>query len=246
MTLRLLAVISSLSLLPCSRSLNPSLEGLEQVHLLFRHGDRTPIAAYPNDPWKDYPWPGGWGQLTKRGINRHFQLGVWLRQRYEGFLSTEYSREEIVIRSTDTDRTLMSALSNLAGLFPPDVNQTWSPSLAWQPIPVHTVPQEEDYLLSSHADCPRFTQLQEEIEKGEWMQRIYRNNQQLFEFISNKSGSNITDIVKLDYVYDSLLIESENNLTLPEWTKNKIVQFPGKSLFLWTGGKVIFLNRRQV
>ena len=64
------------------------------------------------------------------------------------------------------------------------------------------------------------------------MQRIYRNNQQLFEFISNKSGTNITDIVKLDYVYDSLLIESENNLTLPEWTKNKIVQFPGKSLFL--------------
>ena len=53
-----------------------------------------------------------------------------------------------------------------------------------------------------------------------------------FEFISNKSGTNITDIVKLDYVYDSLLIESENNLTLPEWTKNKIVQFPGNSLFL--------------
>ena len=232
MTLRLLAVISSLSLLPVSRSLDHSLDGLEQVHLLFRHGDRTPIAAYPTDPWRDYPWPGGWGQLTKRGINRHFQLGQWLRQRYEGFLSTEYSREEIVIRSTDTDRTLMSALSNLAGLFPPDGNQTWSPSLAWQPIPVHTVPQEEDYLLSSHADCPRFTQLQEEIEKGEWMLRIYRNNQQLFEFISNKSGTNITDIVKLDYVYDSLLIESENNLTLPEWTKNKIVQFPGKSLFL--------------
>ena len=27
--------------------------------------------------------------------------------------------------------------------------------LAWQPIPVHTVPENEDNLLSSHADCPR-------------------------------------------------------------------------------------------
>jgi len=213
------SVIVSVLLVSCL-SLDPSLSGLRQVHLLFRHGDRTPISAFPTDPWKDYPWPGGWGQLTSRGMKRHFQLGQWLRQRYDGFLSSEYSREETVIRSTDTDRTLMSALSNLAGLYPPvSPEQIWNPSLAWQPIPVHTVPQEEDYLLSSHADCPRFTQLQEEIEKGDWMKGIYQENQQLFEFISNKSGSHITDIVKLDYVYDCLLIESDNNLTLPDWTK---------------------------
>ena len=235
------AVITSVLLVPCL-TLDPTLR---QVHLLFRHGDRTPISAYPNDPWANYSWPGGWGQLTSRGMTRHFQLGQWLRQRYAGFLSDQYSREEIVIRSTDTDRTLMSALSNLAGLFPPDSEQTWNPSLAWQPIPVHTVPQSEDYLLSSHADCPRFTELQEEIEKGEWMQRIYKNNQQLFEFISEKSGTHITDIVKLDYIYDSLLIESENNLTLPEWTKDI---FPGESLDMGILGQthIYFLTRRQV
>ena len=148
------SVIMSALILP-SLSLPPELTGLKQVHLLFRHGDRTPISAYPNDPWRNYSWPGGWGQLTTRGIKRHFQLGQWLRQRYSGFLSDQYDREEIVIRSTDTDRTLMSALSNLAGLFPPDSQQTWNTNLAWQPIPVHTVPQEEDYLLSSHAFCPR-------------------------------------------------------------------------------------------
>ena len=54
-----------------------SLHG--QVHLLFRHGDRTPIAAYPTDPYKDYPWPGGWGQLTLRGMRRHLALGRWIR-----------------------------------------------------------------------------------------------------------------------------------------------------------------------
>lgn len=35
---------------------------LEQI---YRHGDRTPIEPYPNDPWGDTKyWPTGWGQLT--------------------------------------------------------------------------------------------------------------------------------------------------------------------------------------
>ena len=219
MTSSLQSVIWSVLLLP-SLALEPELTGLQQVHLLFRHGDRTPISAFPTDPHRDYDWPGGWGQLTVRGMRRHFQLGQWLRQRYAGFLSDKYERREIQVRSTDTDRTLMSALSNLAGLYPPTQDQTWNTQLAWQPIPVHTVPQEEDYLLSSHANCPRFTQLQEEIEQGAWMQNIYRKNQELFDFISNKTGTRITDIVKLDYIYDCLLIENDNNLTLPAWTNS--------------------------
>lgn len=33
---------------------------------VFRHGNRTPEAPYPNDPNKDYAWPPtGWDQLSK-------------------------------------------------------------------------------------------------------------------------------------------------------------------------------------
>lgn len=93
------------------------LDGLVQVHLVFRHGDRTPISPYPKDPYKNYNWPGGLGQLTNAGKRRHHELGAWLRSRYQGWLSEQYDNHQIVVRSTDTDRTLMSAMANLAGVY---------------------------------------------------------------------------------------------------------------------------------
>ena len=63
MTILILCALASL----VARSDSMDTKGLLQVHLLYRHGDRTPIAAYPTDPYKNYSWPGGWGQLTVAG-----------------------------------------------------------------------------------------------------------------------------------------------------------------------------------
>jgi lysosomal acid phosphatase len=201
-------------------ALRQDITGLKLVHLLYRHGDRTPINPYPNDPYKDPSnWPVGWGQLTSWGKMTHFKLGQWFRQRYDGFLSSDYDEKEIYVRSTDVDRTLMSAQSNLAGLYPPHGYMKWNKDLAWQPIPVHTVPLNEDALLSSHAYCPRFDRLYEELKTSQWMEDIYNKNKELFQYISKHSGWNISDIQRLDWVYDCLLIEARYNKTLPEWTK---------------------------
>ena len=75
----------------------------------------------------------------------------------------------------------------------------------------------DDALLSSHADCPRFDQLQEELEHSEAFKKIYEDNRGLFEYISKNVGQNITNVVELDYVYDTLFIEHNNNFTLPNW-----------------------------
>eukprot|EP00092_Neocalanus_flemingeri_P027738 GFUD01030110.1.p1 GENE.GFUD01030110.1~~GFUD01030110.1.p1 ORF type:complete len:422 (+),score=142.80 GFUD01030110.1:64-1329(+) len=217
-------LLSSILAMP-TLSLDQDLSGLKLVHLLYRHGDRTPINPFPSDPYKDLSnWPVGFGQLTSRGMMQQFELGQWIRDRYDGFLSNNYSQEEIVVRSTDVDRTIMSAQANLAGLYPPSGYWKWNTDLPWQPIPVHTVPQVEDSLLSSHADCPRYEQLQKEIKSSKFMTDIYNENRELFEYISANAGINITDIVKLDYIFDTLLIENIYGMELPEWTKKV---FPG-------------------
>ena len=55
-----------------------------------------------------------------------------------------FSFGQIYVQSTDMDRTLMSAYSVLAGLYPPSELQKWNENIAWQPIPVHTIPHESD------------------------------------------------------------------------------------------------------
>ena len=79
--------------------------GLKQVHLLYLHGACTPCDMYPTDPYKD---PSNWPHLTSEGKRMQYDLGKWLRQRYDGFLSNNYSEEEIFVRSTDVDPDVCS------------------------------------------------------------------------------------------------------------------------------------------
>jgi len=53
---------------------------------------------------------------------------------------------QVYVRSTDYNRTLMSAYCNLAGLFPPQGSQVWNEKISWQPIPVHTVTKDSDHV----------------------------------------------------------------------------------------------------
>ncbi|CAJ0940493.1 unnamed protein product [Ranitomeya imitator] len=69
----------------------------------------------------------------------------------------------IYVRSTDKDRTLMSAQANLAGLYTPVGRQIWNKNLTWRPIPVHTVPLSEDNLLFMPLkNCPQYKKLEAE------------------------------------------------------------------------------------
>jgi len=193
---------------------------LETVVVLYRHGDRTPVDPYPLDPYKDRSnWPVGFGQLTPRGKMMQFNLGKFLRKRYENFLSDQYDENDIYVRSSDVDRTLMSAMSNLAGLYPPKDNQIWNQDLMWQPIPVHTVPLKDDNIIGNHVSCPRLEKLNQQVNDLPEIRQIINENAEVFDYLTKNSGRNMTSLWDIDFMFDCLFIESVYNKTLPPWTK---------------------------
>lgn len=78
------------------------------------------------------------------GKQRSYLVGQYIRRRYDGFLSKLYLPDEIKIRTTNYDRTKMTALAALAAIFPPPPAQKWNPNLDWQPVPYDTLPYDVD------------------------------------------------------------------------------------------------------
>lgn len=197
-----------------------NLGSLVFVSALYRHGDRTPVTSYPTDPYNNLSyWPVGWGQLTNIGKCQHYELGQWLRQRYSEFLTEVYSREDIYVRSTDVDRTLMSAASNLAGLYPPKGDQEWNRKIDWQPIPIHTVPEKMDEILAGKRSCAQYDAELLRVKTSPEVRRYNEEHADLYRYTSEHSGNKIHDAESLEFLYNTLFIEQLYNFTLPNWTK---------------------------
>lgn len=145
-------------------------------------------------------------------------LGQWLRQRYNNYLNAVYSANDIYVRSSDVDRTLMSAQSVLAGLYPPKEYKIWNKNLLWQPIPVHTVPESMDHLLPSLLlNCTAYCDAHKRYEESDEMKAFDSNAQPFYDYISENSGSGFSkwmrSSVGLIAIRDSWVCETVHNLT---------------------------------
>lgn len=156
-------------------------------------------------------------------MRQHYHLGQLLRRRYitdtySGFLTDNYTRTEVYVRSTDYDRTLMSVEAQLSALFPPVGEWRFHDSLQWQPIPVHTQPKSQDNLLRGHtADCPVYAELRrEELDTAE-SKAIEEEYYDFFQKLKNYTGVVPLNLSNIWEIEDTLFVENASMYGLPSW-----------------------------
>lgn len=201
---------------------------LAQEKLIFaidviRHGDRTPTANIPKVP---YHWKEGTGQLTAKGMQQEYQLGARLRKSYVNtyhLLPANYTAGTIYVRSSDVDRTLMSAQSFLMGLYPsetgPRLPDSKKPALPhfFQPVSIHTVAKAQEDLLIAWTESPKFKEYLKMYvyPTSEWKQKSAEIAPKFAKW-SEATGINITDLYQLKSLGDTLYIDQLYHVPLPE------------------------------
>lgn len=127
----------------------------------------------------------------------------------------------------------MSALSNLAGLFPPTAAEIWNSNIPWQPIPVHTIPEKLDHILAGRRPCPKFDRALKQYKSASEYRELNRRFKPLYEYLTQHSGKKIDSLTSVNNLYNTLFIENLYNLTLPKWTEQV---FPGGDME-WVSGR---------
>lgn len=185
---------------------------------LIRHGDRTSIIPLPKAP---HVWQEGEGQLTAEGMQQAFRLGATFRERYivrNKLLPETFNAANVYVRSTDIDRTLMTAESVLMGLYPLGSGKTLPngvPALPerYQPIPVHTVDNDQDELFNVRV-TPDMVRLYV-ASREDWKQKTAALTPKFARW-SELTGFKIDSLPSLIYVADTLHVFQLHNIPLPE------------------------------
>ncbi|KAL4144062.1 hypothetical protein QTP88_006294 [Uroleucon formosanum] len=147
-----------------------------------------------------------------------YKKGQILRRLYNSFLSNLYLDTEILVKTTDTRRTFMSAAMVLAGMYPPKGYQKWSDSeTVWQPIPIYTNSPDHGTLFDEPGKCLAFDSMSIKL-YNQLNNHTDKNITALMSYLSEKCGQPIThkNIIKL---YDLLLCRIADDLPQLEWIK---------------------------
>ncbi|XP_076657121.1 putative achaete scute target 1 [Halictus rubicundus] len=214
---------------------------IRQTIFVFRHGDRTPTETYPEDPYRDYDWKDGLGALTKNGMRRMYNIGQWIREKYGSVIGGKYESKLTMVRSSYADRCLMSAQALLAGLYPPTSDQIFVEGLNWRPVPVHSTPRNLDKTIVVKAPCPRLEAALKEAYRNESLQPGTPSIE-YYHRLSSHTGQNMSTITDVEFLYNTLEIEEQNGLKLPDWTNEyynrEMRDIAARSLAIFTSNNV--------
>ena len=212
-----------LSALLCTFAFNGALAQAEEMVFavdVIRHGDRAPIESIPTAPWTD-PLP--LGHLSSLGMQQEFELGEKFRDRYVKqyrLLPDHYSSETMYVRSSDIDRTLVSAECVLLGLYPlgsgPALNGKPALPSSYQPIPIHTKPHTEDSLLVIDYD-PKLPSTMDQYvhDTPEWKEKNAKLQPQIKRW-NALTGMKMDNLRSVAGLGDILYIYKLHNVPIPK------------------------------
>jgi hypothetical protein len=215
-----------------------------------RHGARSPWAYAPWD--NDGRWTAP-EQITPSGLRMHYLMGYELRNRFviqEQFLSQNYRDGEVYAYSTDYNRTIMSAQSQLLGLYPsgtgpeiaPEVTKKAVPPIAvrdlnaitdalgnhalpnrTQIIPIHSEVTEESLILDPlGSSCQALSELSLARHSSSELNEIYAKYPDAISAVASYLNvSNSAAIEQFNSIWDSLFANRFHGYEIPEVFKNE-------------------------
>ena len=159
----------------------------EEIIFVFehiRHGARSSvfIDKQYTDIY-DIKWIGD-GELTSVGMRMLYLIGVHIRTKYSNIINKNTSLKDLLVYSTDLNRTILSAECQLLGMFPPEKGEEISEYNMDKAYPPNQIPieakneldklgnisipskiravplnffhkEKKPYLLTEETDCPR-------------------------------------------------------------------------------------------
>ena len=203
---------------------------------LIRHGARSD-SEVTDTTWMDHD------ELTPVGMRQHYILGKILANRYQQIFET-YNQSKIYVRSTNFNRTLMSANTQLQGIFegrgpsltpgtsqermvpPYDTpliinilnnlsNVTAAVPNQIQFIPIHTIDTNSDELLyGGPGTCPTAAQWFKDKPVDDQATQIFNSLNASTEEL-RKRGQNMTLLQDYFTLGDQLVADQFDNRPLP-------------------------------
>ncbi|XP_008555440.2 venom acid phosphatase Acph-1-like [Microplitis demolitor] len=198
---------------------------IKLIQATIRHADRNPIDGsishlyYPNDPYKDRDWyPDGPMELTNKGKQNAYKLGKLLREKYKELFGEIYKPSLVYFKSIGMNRAINTAHIVAAGLFPPSPSQVWNPDLPWIPIPVHSLPTEEDILNFPMLSCENYAiDRKKSVAEVDRLLQVLGGVKDFFSYLTLHTGVNHTRAIQSWILYHQLASQASLGLDLAPW-----------------------------
>lgn len=153
-------------------------------------------------------------------------MGSEFRKRYieqEHLLPDVYKQGTMYVRSTDYDRTIMSAQSLLMGLYPPGKGpyptDSSLPALphAFQPIPIYNAPAQYDDLIVQKVSAEERKKLMEQYvySSTEWQNKEAELKDQYSRW-SQLTGIPVNSLEDVEILSDTLYVHQVHKAPMPE------------------------------